>query len=395
MQADPGPEPQVPGGGNRVVSPWPSFFTSQTIAEAMEVLVPAEQFLLQTFFPTVRYFPGRFLTVSVRKQKRVIAPVISRYSQAVPLERPTTSVTSFDVPVLAPSRILHLAMLDARSPAEVVAGDAGQYAASVISTDTEDCVNTCRLRTEQFAASILYEGKVRYRLDGGEFEEFGYPGMPTVLDASPTWDNAATCTPIDDLAAARSMIVTATGLVPDVCILSEQSARCLFASRQVREQLDVLRLVQGQIQPRRPIGSAQWLGRLLYPALELYSYGGMYLDELDGSTPTPFCPPWTALIGVSGGGTTWYGSIIQLTDDGYEEIYGKEFVPRLHFNVGSETGELRVKSRPLICPQDVMATVVLRTLPYPSPHKRKPNGGPSIPAEESQPQRPNHNPKKG
>jgi hypothetical protein len=377
--------PQVPGGGVRITSPLPDIFTTSTIATAIIHYEPPSQFLLDNFFGAERYFPGRFLTVDTKRQKRVISPVNSRYHPGTVVQRGVVSSTSYDVPKLAPFRNLSLQQLDARPPGQTPNGNAEQYAAQIISDDTQELISICQRRTELFAAQILTQGKVRYRLDGGEFEEFGYgPQVPSVYTPQIPWDQP-NATPITDLKNVRSQIVRDTGMAPDIVVFSDQTADMFTNNEQVLTQLDKLHHIMGQIEPKRPAGTAQWLGRLLLPALEMWCCSEEYISETDGTTSLPFIPPNCAIVGVTNpSGAAFYGSIIQLDTAGYEEVYQEKFVPRMMYDLPNETASIRIQSRPCLVPIDCASWVRLDCIPA-SP-KRK-NGQPAIPAEESQPKR--------
>jgi hypothetical protein len=384
MQAGDEAGPQVPGGGVRITSPLPEIFTTSSIAAAMVELVPPSQFLLDNFFGNERFFGGRFLTVDTKRQKRVLSPVNSRYHPGTPVLRPVISSTSYDVPKLAPFRNLSLQQLDARAPGQFPNGsDATQYAAQIISDDTQELVSLCQRRTELFAAQILTTGKVRYRLDGGGYEEFGYPNVPTVFTPSIPWDQP-NATPITDLKNVRSQIIRDTGMAPDIVVFSDQTADLFTNNEHVLTQLDKLHHIMGQIEPRRPAGTAQWLGRLLLPALEMWCYSEEYIDEFDGKTTLPFIPSNSAICGVTTpSGICFYGSILQLNEDGYEEVFQEKFVPRMMFDLPNETASLRIQSRPCLVPVDCASWTRIDCIPA-TPKRKLGNGGPAIPAEESQ-----------
>jgi hypothetical protein len=104
--------------------------------------------------------------------------------------------------------------------------------------------------------------------------------------------------PIDDLKRVRSQIIRDTGAAPDIVVFSDATADMFTKNPQVQEQLNRLHFVIGQIEPARPRGTAQWLGRLLLPALEMWAYSEEYIDEFDGVSASPMIPPWAALVGT-------------------------------------------------------------------------------------------------
>ena len=394
MQAD-APEPQAPGGGNRVTSPLPDIFTTQTIATAITQLTPPQQFLLDNFFGNERFFGGRFLTVETKRQKRVLAPVVSRYHPGVVVQRPPHSSISYDVPKIAPFRNISLAQLDVRGPSQFAGGrsggDATAYASQLIADDSMELQALIQRRTELYASQILTTGKVRYRLDGGEYEEFGYgPNVPTVFAPAVDWSDAANSTPISDLKEVRSQIIQSTGMAPDILVMSDAVADAFTRSEQVLDQLNRLHFIAGQIQPARPAGTAQWLGRLLMPALEMWVYSEMYIDESDGVSVAPMIPPQCALVGCTTPSTTgmaWWGSILQLDENGFQEVFNEKYVPRMLWDLPNESASYRLQSRPCLVPLDCSSFTRLDCIPPPATPKRKNGQPPAIPAEESQPKR--------
>jgi hypothetical protein len=101
-------------------------------------------------------------------------------------------------------------------------GDAADALANLLADDTQDLSDIIYRRIELNASQILFTGRVRYRLDGGEYEEFGFgPGVPTTYNPAVPWDQTATSTPIDDLTRVRSQIIRDTGQAPDVVIFSD------------------------------------------------------------------------------------------------------------------------------------------------------------------------------
>jgi hypothetical protein len=194
----------------------------------------------------------------------------------------------FTIPLkLAPYRVTALGDLDIRAPgltATDPAGNASDVFVNILADDTQDLSDIIWRRIELLAAQILTTGRVRYRLDAGEYEEFGFgPGVPNVYNPPIPWDQP-TATPITDLKNVRSQIIRDAGVAPDVVVFSDRTADLFTASEQVQTQLNKLHFVVGQLEPTRPSGTARWLGRLLLPALEMWAYSESYIDEFDGET---------------------------------------------------------------------------------------------------------------
>jgi len=310
---------------------------------------------------------GRFLTLDVKKARRVLSPVVSRFHPGVPVKRPAIQTSVYDSPKMAPYRVTALGDLDIRAPgltATDPAGNASDVFANILVDDTTDLSDIIYRRIELFASQILFTGRVRYRLDGGEYEEFGFgPGVPNVYNPSIPWDQP-TAQPITDLKAVRSQIIRNTGQAPDVVVFSDRTADLFTGNQQVLDHLNKLHFVVGQIEPTRPTGTAQWLGRLLLPALEMWAYSESYIDEYDGETVSDFVPPWAAIVGTTQpSGFTYFGSASQVAgDQGFEEAYGVQLVPRLWYDEHNETADYRLQCRATLCPWDVASWTVINCM---------------------------------
>jgi hypothetical protein len=376
--------------GYRISTPLPDMFSTQTIAEALKSWVPSDMFLQRNFFGVERYYTGRYLTIDSRKAKRVVSPVVSRFHPGVVVKRPAIQTTVYDSPKMAPYRVTSLGDLDIRAPgltATDPAGNAVDVFANILADDTQDLSDIIWRRIELFASQILTRGTVRYRLDGGEYEEFGFgPGVPTVYNPPIPWDQPGAL-PITDLKNVRSQIIRDTGVAPDVVVFSDRTADLFTSAQQTLDQLNKLHFVVGQLEPTRPAGTAQWLGRLLLPALEMWAYSESYIDEFDGESVNDFIPPWACIVGTTQpSGFTYFGSISQVGDDsGFEEAYGVQLTPRLYYDAHNETAEYRLQARATLCPWDVASWTVINCT---TPMLRK-NGlarTVSIPTEASEPQ---------
>jgi hypothetical protein len=361
-------------------------FTSSAIAEALRVRIEPELFLLNNFFGQERFFQGRFLIVDSRRAKRVLSPVVSRYHPGVVVERPVVQTTADDVPKLAPFRVTTLGQLDFRAPGEIgTDANAATTFAELLRDDTADLADIIGRRTELFASQILFNGKIRYRLDGGEYEEFGFgPQVPTVYNPPTPWDNAL-AKPLDDLKRVRSQIIRDTGFAPDIVVFSHASADLFTNNEQVLDQLNKLHFIAGRVEPTRPTGTAQWLGRLLLPALEMWAYSDEYIDEEDGQSTAPMIPEHACVVGTTNpSGFAYWGSILQLEEGGYTESERLKLIPRMMYDLPNETAQYRLQSRPCLVPFDAASWTVINCVP---PTTRR-KAAPAIPAEASQPPNP-------
>jgi hypothetical protein len=381
--------PLVTGSqGYRSTTPLPDYYTTTAIVEALKFWVPPNMFLLDNFFGVERFYKSRFLGINTRRAKRVLAPVVSRFHRGVVVKRPPVETNFYEVPKLAPYRTIFLSELDMANLSNTVAtqgsGDATDIYADLLADDTHELSDLIMRRTELFASQILNYGKVRYRLDGGAYEEFGYGAdVPTEFTPTVPWTDHQNATPITDLKAVRKQIIAATGLAPDLLVMSDAVADNFTACDQVLTQLDRLHYIVGQIEPARPKGTAQWLGRLLLPALEMWAYSEEYIDEFDGVSLAPMIPEHRCIVGVTQpSGYQYWGSILQMDTGGFEESGNTKLIPRLLYDLKNEVSEYRLQARPALVPLDAATWTVINAFPPPPPPPRKV----ALPTEATEPE---------
>jgi hypothetical protein len=319
-----------------------------------------------------------------------LAPVTSRFHRGVVVKRPPIETNFYEVPKLAPFRTIFLSELDVTNIGNVVAreGGATDVFADLLADDTIELAHCCMRRTELFASQILNYGKVRYRLDGGEYEEFGYgSGVPTEFDPALPWDDPSALI-IDDLVTVSDQIVADTGQPPNMLVMSPKVTKAFLANPQVKDQLDRLHLVTGSIRPDRPRGSAQYLGSLYLPSLEMWSYSEKYIDEFDGVSLAPMIPDYRAIVGTTDpSGFQYWGSIIQMEESGFTESAQMKLIPRLDYDTHNEIAQYRLQSRPCLVPLDVASWTMVNALaPPPPPPRNASNHTPSIPTEGVEPE---------
>src|SRR5262249_6665625 len=113
-------------------------------------------------------------------------------------------------------------------------------------------------------------------------------------------------------------------------------------------------------------------------------YSESYLDEYDGVTVSDFIPSWSVIVGTTEpSGFTYFGSISQVDEPGFEEAYGVQLTPRLWYDLHYETAEYRLQCRATLVPFDVASWSLIAAT---TPMARHGLRGVSIPTEKSEPQ---------
>ena len=338
-------------------------FDTTAMLAAMEQLTPAEQFLTTTFFPRTQFFEGRFAQVDSRKGRRLLAPIVKYGQPGRAVSREAITTKFYDPPEIKPVRISSVVDLDQRLPGEnsYTRRSAEERLGEIIGKDIVDLTDSIVRRIEKMASDLLLTGSISYALDDGTIESLVY-GAISATTPTAKWDAAGD--PIADLAAACNAIITSSGLLPNVLVMGEDVVTAFLANPKVQSQLNVLHLVSGSIQPQPPtgVGTAQHLGALFRPHLQLYSYAEAF--ESDAGVLTKMVPDDTCIVGCSNSpATVSYGSISQTEQDGSVHSYSDvKFVPRRLSEPREDKVELRVASRPVLVPFDMTGWSVIKPL---------------------------------
>jgi hypothetical protein len=340
-----------------------SDFDTVAMLTAMEQLVPAEQFLTQTLFPRIQFFSGRFAQVDSRKGRRLLAPVVKRGQPGREVSREPITSRFYETPEIKPVRVTPVSDLDERLIGEnsYSRRSAEERLSEIVAQDIADLTNSIVRRIEQMASSLLLNGSISYALDDGTTESLVY-GVITPVVPTGKWDAAGD--PISDLASACNSIITSSGLLPNVLIMGARVVTALLGNTKTQSQLNTLHLVSGAIQPTAPqgIGTAQYLGALYRPYLQLYSYVEAFED--DAGVLKQMVPDDTCIVGCSTSpATVSYGSVSQTEQDGTVRTYSDvKFVPRRLATPKEDKVEMRITSRPCLVPFDLSGWVVIKPL---------------------------------
>jgi hypothetical protein len=340
-------------------------FATRDLIEGMEASTPPSTFLNSTFFPKTSFFVGRFCQVDSRKARQLLAPVVKYGQPGRVVAREPVTTKFFEVPEVKPMRVTLVTDLDVRAFGESVYSKKTpqERYTDLVVKDLLDLTHSATRRIEQMTSSLLFTGAFSYRLDSGETETLDY-GTVTPIVPSTKWD-AADSDPLGDLQTAVNQIVAASGLMPDVLVLGSNVMSVFLSHSQVIDVLNKLNVSLGAIHPSKPtLGTAQFVGRVYRPYIDLYGYAESYELEETPGTLQPMVPEDSALLGCSTSqATTSYGSVTQTESDGQIATYTDvKFVPRQLSEPRQEYHELRIATRPCLIPFDLSSWAVINPL---------------------------------
>lgn len=340
-------------------------FSSTDLILGMEQTVTPATFLNATFFPKTKFFTGRFCGVDTRKSRRLLAPITKRGQPGRALTRPPLETRFFEPPEIKPVRVTTVTELDERAFGESSFSrrTPSERMADIFAEDAVELIGSITRRIEKMSSDLLFSGEISYLLDSGDVETLDYgsitPTIPVIK-----WDVDGS-DPLADLQTAVNTVLANSGLLCDVVVMGTNVLSTFLAHEGVQTTLNKLNFTLGNIQPRTPVpGTAQFIGRLYRPALDLYSYAEAYEDEPNPGTLKPMIPDNSALLGCSTSpATTAYGSITQTEQDGGVQTYSDvRFVPRQLSVAKEDKHELRMASRPCLVPYDLTGWAVINPL---------------------------------
>lgn len=345
-----------------------SLYQTRTMLEAVKVIPTNESFLLETFCGASESFPTESIDVDFVKGKKKMAPFVSKFKSGIQVERNVIATKSYKPEKIQPKRVLTVETLEQRLAGEAVYGSnktPAQRAQELLVEDLRELKDMVDRRKEWMIAQTLFTGKFVAKVhtdeenyDSVEFD-YGHTLQTIIETTTKKWTvaNADTSTPIDDLAEMSDRIAASTGKRPDIVLLGKDALKGFLASKQVKEYFDIHRYDFGAIQPSLKTTQVQYIGRLLLPAVELYSYAESYVDE-DTGVLTPFVPANKVLVANRNIFSMKYGAVTQ-QENGEKKTYMGEAVPKYEAVDHEDISWVKLTSKPVPVPFDIDAWGVI------------------------------------
>lgn len=341
---------------------WDDFDTIAML-EAWEQLPSATAFLRDTFFSNVRTFETEAVQVDLYVGKRRLAPFVARYQggRALPIE-PFVSAMHIP-PKFAPERVLPAEDLLYRGMGETIYSQRSpsERAAIILQRDMRDCDESITRREEWLCAQCLLKRRIELIGDGGGRFDIIYDTEPHNPNTPVPWSNTSLANPLHDLAQAQAAVRRRSGLNADIAIMAPDVANYFLSNLNVQGIMNLRNMQVGTVEPRIQSEQVDFICRLTYPSLEIYTYDEYYLDYRMLGTPpeltdvdASYMPSGQVLLGPSDSpGFMIYGGIVQYeTPIGSQAVtYARERVPLLFTDLDSQLRKFRFTSRPL--PQPV------------------------------------------
>lgn len=351
-------------------------YDTLTMLQGMKAAKPAPSFLKDNYFPTAPqdiYTTDKVAVDFEDDSTEKLAPAVVNGS--IPVARTGFTANEYTAPLVAPSRILTVSMLNKRTFGENMFSGLTpeQREAQYLADDIADLSKMITRTEEYMCAGILTKNAYTitqylngYAKTGQDFTisffGAGQTANQAVYTPGTNW-NASGATPIDDIAAMAKSLKK-KGLPATDLILGADAAEQFLKNEDILKLLDNRRVVlAAELNPTEIAPGATYLGRFNFNgnALDVYSYDAQYTTA-DGKSEY-YIPAGAAIVTAKACGRTAYGAISQY-EEGAEDptTYAASRVPHVIINRHENIKEIVVQARPLAMPKHinnfVSATVV-------------------------------------
>ena len=328
-----------------------NLYDTRTMLQAIEMMMPAQTFLRDTFFPSTDTFLTEHVDVDYYKGRRKMAPFVSPRSSGKVMDREGFTTKSFKPAMIKPQRIITGDDINKRSIGENIYSTRSpdERAAEILAQDLTELDEAITRREEWMAAQILFTGKVDIiGEDVNATLDFDFTNKET-LSGTDLW-SAAESDPIADLKRWRKEVIKKSGVNPDRVILASDVVDAFVNNEKVKESLDNRRIVLGQILPN----GVTYIGAISILGLDIYSYDEWYYDE-ELKADKSMVPDGKVMLASSNARSSMLYGAVTLTDQTTNQFvtYEGARIPDSWVKKDPPARILQINSRPLPVPHEV------------------------------------------
>lgn len=336
-----------------------NLYKTRTMLGAIKNIPSNEQFLMNTFCKRSRTFVTESFDIDFVKGKKKLAPFVAKYKNGVMVERNQITTKNYTPEKIQPMRTLTVETLEQRLAGEAVYSDRkpADRKAELLAEDLRELKDFVDRRKEWIVAQILTTGgfSAPVMADNGVFDTVAFDYGHT-QKASKSWADPETSKPLDDLQDMYDTVGDGCGEYPTIVLMGAGALKNFMASKQVLEALDKRNFTIGMIEPSVKSKHVQFIGKLLRPNVEIYTYAESYVN--DEGTTSKFIPDNTVVVACDDIFEMEYGAVTQM-ENGEHQTYAGELVPKYWVNEGEDVANVRVTSKPIPVPFDVNAWGIL------------------------------------
>ncbi len=336
-------------------------FSTNTMLTVVNSLIPAPQFFLDKFFPTVETQDTAEIHFDVLNKTRKLAPFVSPVVAGKVLVQNGFTTKTFKPAYIKPKYVFNPRRALRRSAGEPIGGNisAGDRVGLLMAQDLQDQMDMINRRLEWMAAEAICTGAVT--VTGEQYPtvnvNFGRdPALTVVLTGANRWGQSG-IKPLDSLQDWAQLIMQKTGVMPTEVVMDVATWKVFRNDVDVKERLNILRINSTMQLDAQMTEGGVFMGNV--DGFNIFVYAGWYLDDND--VEQALVPSGTVIMAGSGAqveGLRAFGAI----EDFNANLQALQYFPKSWQENDPSVRYIMTQSAPLVVPRRINATFAATVL---------------------------------
>ncbi|KIP14270.1 phage major capsid E family protein [Burkholderia sp. MSHR3999] len=341
-----------------------SIFDTAELVQLIQTVFEPENFLLNSFFPSVMEFETKEILFERFTENESIAPFVSPNVAGRPMRREGRVVQSFAPAYLKPLHAVQPEEAFRRSAGEAIgAGTLSPQERFLLATQRalQKQLRAIERRMEWMAAQALVNGSVVVVGDDYPSVTVDFardPGNTIALAGAALWSQP-TATPLDDLETWSMIILELTGAAGSDVIMTPDVWNAIKNNPAFLDLFKRYQNLGGPLPNVLPAAQKRNLYKGQLGNFNLWVYQDWYRDEQGNKIS--YLPPGTVVMVASGdngiAGVQAYGAIQDLAS-----LVAQRFFAKMWEQPNPSAAMLMTQSAPLVVPSRPNATVSAKVL---------------------------------
>ena len=261
-----------------------NIYTPRYLAEVVRQAPAVHTFFRDQFFTNVKTFTTERVDIDIVKGDRRMAAFVHPRIGGKVLKESGYKTESYKPPLVNPYDVSTAETFMGRLPGEdLYSGMTPAQRAAQKLVEEYNRLNDATVRREEWmAVQAIVNGQISVAGEGvDEVIDFGLTNTVT-LASTAQWGKTAAKV-CDNLEDWVDKVLTNGFANVDMVIMGKSALRAFLADADVQKRLDNRRYEFGRIEPKDLPNGVRYIGHLTSPALDIYQYSEVYLD--DWTTP--------------------------------------------------------------------------------------------------------------
>lgn len=259
-----------------------NIYTPRYLAEVVRQAPPVHTFFRDTFFTKVKTFSTERVDIDIKKGNRRMAAFVHPRVGGTVLSSEGYKTESYKPPLINPYDITTAEKLMQRLPGETLCSSKtpAQRAAEKLFEEYTTLNDATTRREEWMAVQAIVNGSIPIVGKGvNEMVDFGLSEEhKVVLSGNNKWGGSA-AKPLKNLSDWQELCLKNGFANCDMVILGKDAKDMLLADAEVQKRLDNRRIELGIINPKDLPNGVKYIGHLNDPAVDLYTYSEVFMDD--------------------------------------------------------------------------------------------------------------------